>query len=812
MDIPFGKPLVARIIVETEVAGVDHGIGLRSGGQVDDDAGVSAGSRRTQEVEIVAGHRQRKKHLQWNWDAPRKQLVAASTFYVPPRVTILLIVLESHEAFGETRSYPMTAYRLSVRTRDMASQALDGHWGRQLAELRVTLPPQDQTYDLSDENRYARGIRLIAEHAPVRILPGQKVIGAATLLQAANHKVPVRTPDGNIPYGSVSHTTLGFDMALQIGYSGLRQRIDARFARGGLDARGVDFLAAMRQCIDAAGVWHARHLDLLDELIANSAGAERQEYQLVRRSLENVPENPPADFRQAVQSLWFLFSFQRLCGNWPGIGRIDQMLGGYLGKDLDAGRITLDEARELLAHFWINGCDWVGAPGSPTGGDGQHYQNIILAGIDADGNEVANEVTYLVLDIVEELRISDFPIAVRLSSRTPDKLVRRVAEVQRLGGGTVAIYNEDQIITSLVAFGYPLPEARNFTNDGCWEVLIPGFTNFSYCPFDTLALLQKVLGVTEDDEAGTRAGREFASFEDIYTAFIGRLRQEVGRISAGSDKYAVNGRPATLVSLLVNDCIERARGYNDRGARYTVRSPHAGGLQDVANCLLVIGDLVYQGKSLSLGELVEILRANWAGHEPLRQSIRSRFNFYGNDSAEADGLVRRLLHDFIDAVAAARRDNGVLQPPGVSSFGREIEWMPLRKATSAGTREGDFLATNFSPAPGSDRLGPTAVIKSHCSLGLSRLTCGTALELKMHPSSLTGENGLAALAGLLRSFVRLGGIFMQVDVVDSRVLRDAQAHPEKYQHLAVRISGWSARFATLSRQWQDMIINRTEQR
>jgi formate C-acetyltransferase len=215
---------------------------------------------------------------------------------------------------------------------------------------------------------------------------------------------------------------------------------------------------------------------------------------------------------------------------------------------------------------------------------------------------------------------------------------------------------------------------------------------------------------------------------------------------------------------------------------------------------------------MPLAEFLGVLRSDWAGREALRRSIRSRFELYGNDSPEADAMVRRVFDDYLALAAALRRDGGVLQPPGVSTFGRELAWLPERRAAAAGSRDGEPLATNFSPAPGTDRRGPTAVIKSHCSLGLRRLTNGTALELKMHPSSVTGENGLEALAGLMRAFVRLGGIFMQIDVVDSALLRDAQEHPDRHPNLAVRISGWSARFATLNREWQDLIINRTEQR
>jgi len=708
------------------------------------------------------------------------------------------------------RGSPLLAQRpgrLSARTRELARRALAGEWGRALSELPVTIAPKSGTPGLSDEARYARCVRLIAEHAPLRVLPGQFLVGAATLRMAAGHEVPVRTPDGKRAFASVSHTTLGFDHALAVGYRGLRAEIGERLARGGLPARGRDLLAAMQQCLEAAALWHRRHLELLAGLIAGSSGEEREGYERVRESLKNVPEHPPADFREAVQSLWFLFCFQRLCGNWPGIGRIDEMLGPYLRKDLESGRITLDQARELLAHFWINGCDWIGASDRPGSGDAQHYQNIVLAGVDRDGHEVTNEVTYLVLDVVEELRISDFPIAVRISPRTPERLLQRVAEVQRLGGGIVAVYNEDQIISSLVDCGYPLQAARGFANDGCWEILIPGQTCFSYRPFDVLGLLQQTLGVVGD---GGPAG--FASFEALYGAFRARLDAALGEIDRESDQYAAGGTPATLVSLLVRDCIEKGRGYFDRGARYTVRAPHAGGLQDAANSLLAIKRLVYQEQRLTLPELVAVLRADWAGQEPLRREVRSRFDFYGNDLPEADAMVKRVFDDFLAAAGRMRRDHDVLQPPGVSTFGREIEWRALRGASAAGGRAADCLATNFSPAPGTDRRGPTAVIKSHCSLGLARLTNGTALELKMHPASVKGANGLRALVGLMRAFVRLGGIFLQVDVVDSELLRDAQQHPERYPNLAVRISGWSARFATLNRDWQDMIINRTEQR
>lgn len=192
---------------------------------------------------------------------------------------------------------------------------------------------------------------------------------------------------------------------------------------------------------------------------------------------------------ESLQSLWFTFAFIRLCGNWPGIGRLDVLLGPYLEADLAAGCLTLDEARELLAHFLIKGCEWISG-GNYGSGDAQHYQNIVLGGIGVDGEDVVNAVTWLTLDVLEELGISDFPTTVRLNRNSDPKLLRRVAEVMRFGGGILAIYNEDLVVESLTRYGYGPDEARAFANDGCWEVQIPGATCFQYIPFDALGVLQ----------------------------------------------------------------------------------------------------------------------------------------------------------------------------------------------------------------------------------------------------------------------------------------------------------------------------------
>lgn len=672
--------------------------------------------------------------------------------------------------------------RLSEATRTFAARALSGEFGRQLVEAPFRVDGETHP-DLSVQQQVALAVRRIAERAPVRLLDDHElIVGAATLREATEHNVP-----GTRPIRSVSHTTLGFARALREGYSGIRGRVDERLSRGDIDQEGRETLECMSTCLDAADTWHARYVGAVEERVAESEGAERRRWQEVLEHLRPVPENPPQNFRQAVQALWMLWSFQRLCGNWSGLGRVDEMLGPYLERDLTAGRITMDEARELLAHFWIKGCEWIGCGNWHRGssGDAQFYQNVVLAGVDEEGRDVTNSVTYLILDVVEELHISDYPVAVRINEGTPERLLLRIARIQQRGGGIVSIYNEPTILKALERFGYGRSEARTFANDGCWEIIIPGKTAFGYRPFDTLRLLQNALGLGPDEEHRV----DFGSFEEVYAAFRDRLREHLAKECEATRDYRDRGASAPLISLLVDDCIERARDYNRRGAVYNVLAPHAGGIPDTANSLLAIRRLVYEDEVLSLGQLRDAIRDDWQGHETLRGLASHVTEFYGNDEAPADEMGVRIFDDFTRLAGEVADDSGVLRPPGISTFGREIKYREHRLATAFGRQEGDILATNLAPTPGTDTKGPTAVMRSFCRMDFEKLPNGAALELKLLPAPFRGKSGEDMLVSMMRTFVRLGGIYLHVDVVDTEVLREARERPEAYPNLSVRISG-----------------------
>lgn len=373
--------------------------------------------------------------------------------------------------------------RLSEKTRQFAYDSLNHKYG---IETRKNSAVSLDEIDIKEYEktppllRYDLAILKIAKEAPIRICEGERISGAATLGLAIDHQVPA-TYGGVKIFRSVSHLTVDFETVVKKGINHIRRQAEISLKRH----RGSEkepFLKSCMHCLNCFDIWHKRYLDAL---------SDRPEYRVNYENLKRVPMEPAETFYEAVQSIWFTFAFLRLCGNWPGIGRIDLLLGDYLKNDLQKGILTLDEAREILAHFFIKGCEWIVGGEYVGGGDAQHYQNILLSGVDENGNDVTNEVTYLVLDILEELGISDFPTTVRLNKNTDEKLLLRVAEVMRYGGGILAVYNEDKVIEAMKKDGYSHAEASRFANDGCWEVQVPGKTFFMYLPFDSLHVLQK---------------------------------------------------------------------------------------------------------------------------------------------------------------------------------------------------------------------------------------------------------------------------------------------------------------------------------
>ncbi len=614
--------------------------------------------------------------------------------------------------------------RLSEGTRTFAYESLDHKYGKDTEKVNAAI--LDDIADFEDKTpveQYNLCIEEIAKQARIRICPGERISGAATFGEAIYHAVPARRK-GEIVFPSVSHLTLDFEAVLSVGINGIEETVKQRRLDDALTERQKEFLESALRCIAAMRHWHSRYLDVLSDMPG---------YADNYKNLLRVPFFPATNFYEAVQSLWFTFAFVRLCGNWPGIGRLDVLLGKYLEADLKEGTITLDEAREILAHFFIKGCEWV-LGGNFYGGDSQHYQNILLAGIDEKGNEVTNEVTYLVLDILEEFNIGDFPTSIRLNKNSPEKLLRRAAEVVKHGGGTVAFYNEEVVIAAMEQVGYPQSEARRFANDGCWEMQVPGKTNFHYIPIDALGiLLNETLKIGETPVV-------FDSFEALKQAYFWDLDKAISKVY--QERFTETGEiitpppgPSTVVSIFEGGCIENAQDYTEGGPVYYVRSPQLGGAADAGNSVRVIDKLCFIDKIISFSDFMQVLHNDWEGQEVLRQYVLNKVSCYGNDDDEADAYTKEVVDTFADLVLSYKTEPKAFFVPGVSTFGRQILWAETRTASPHGHKRGDVLAPNMGATPGSDLNGATALIASYCKLDLKKQVTGAALDLKLLPSA-----------------------------------------------------------------------------
>lgn len=713
-----------------------------------------------------------------------------------------------------------TVKHLSEETHDLAKRYLTGKYQFRISDAGFRLEELNLPDETPPEIKHGKLAILTAERSRIDILPEERLAGNASNEQALSHRIPGYPGDGwSTPGSSISHITVDFGNAIRKGLKGLEKEIQKQINTDD-DPHHKDFFHGLLDVITAMRIWINRYIKACEEMLSDPKYAKYHEnLRTVCSRLHRVPENPPETFAEALQSFWSFFEFQRLCGNWTGLGRFDEILGNYLAYDLKNGIITTEEARELIAHFWIKGTEWCfglrkDSDFRPGSGDAQYYQNIILGGIDKNGKQIENEVTFLVLDVIEELHISDYPVTVRLNDGTSEKLLRRIAEIQLLGGGIVSVYNENVIIRNLVLMGIPEEDARSFTNDGCWEIILPGQTRFSYVPKDFLIPFQEALFAEKTAE----------TFDELYRNFLKRVRLMIEDVQKKIENMCLPGKKApgdypetpvihadVVLSLLMPSCRHSGCSYTLDGTKWVFRAIHMAGLPDIANSLHAIKKNVFEKKIISLPELVSILKNNWQDEEALRLRFANSMKYYGNDDQEADTMLAQVLRDCAVITREKPKIGYITIPVGVSTFGREIAFAENRLATAFGKHAHEYLAPNLSPTPGTDKSPITAILNSYCRMDFSHTPNGCPLDLRLSAGIRRSPNAADSIIRLLQVFVKKGGLYLQIDTVDPDMLRKAQKDPDRFPNLAVRISGWSARFASLNKEWQEMIINRTTQ-
>ncbi len=586
-------------------------------------------------------------------------------------------------------------------------------------------------------------------------------------------------------------------------------------------------LEAMSISCDAAILLAERHAALAEEMAATELDpVRRAELEKIASVCHWVPAHAPRDLWEAIQMYWFvhLGTVTELNG-WDSMnpGHIDQHLYPFYRKGLEDGTLTRDKAKELLSCLWIK---FNNQPAPPKvgitareSGTYNDFTNINIGGVDREGRSGVNELSYMMLEIQEELHELQPGLSIHIAENTPDEFLEAGIKVIRLGHGYPSVFNPDTYVQELVRQGKTLEDAREGGCSGCIEVgafgkeayLLTGYLN-------TPKILEITLNNGVDPESGKKLGletgdpRAFRSFEELYEAWRHQMVYFVNlKLSVNNyiERMFSLYAPATFLSLWIDDCIEKGRDYYSGGARYNTTYIQCTGLGTITDCLSVLKKHVFEDKRFTMDQLLDAVERNFEGEEKLRQWIRNHTPFFGNDDPYADEIAVRVYDDLVKAIEGRPNTRGgktclnMLSTTCHNYFGQVC-------GASVNGRFAHFaISDGTSPAHGADTHGPTAVVRSLGKLDQTK-SGGTLLNVRFVPSLLKTDDDVRKLGSLIRSYFHLGGHHIQFNIVDTETLLDAQKHPDDYRDLLVRVAGYSDYFNDMTSQLQDEIIARTE--
>lgn len=587
-------------------------------------------------------------------------------------------------------------------------------------------------------------------------------------------------------------------------------------------------LQGMDISCDAVIIFAERHADLAEKMAAEEKDETRKaELLKIADVCRWVPAHAPRDFWEAVQMYWFvhLATITELNG-WDAMspGHLDQHLAPFYAKGLADGTLTRDQAKELLACLFIKVNNTPAPPKvgvtAKESGTYNDFTNINLAGLKRDGTDGSNEVTYICLELFNELRLLQPQGNIQVSERTPDNVIRAAARVFRNGMGYPSVFNADMVIQEQMRVGKTLEDAREGGTSGCIETgcsgkeayLLHGYLN-------TPKLLEYALTNGVDMLTGKQVSiktgelSEFKTFDDLYAAFEKQMAYVVDT-KIGVDNYLryqyATNMAATYLSCVIRDCIEKGKDYYNGGPRYNSDYIQCCGIGTITDSLSAIKKHVYDEGTYTLEELVAAMKDNWEGHEAMRLTLWNKTPFFGNDDDYADDIMRRVYDSLFKTIDGKHSILGptyhlnMLSTTCHNYFGQKLA------ATPNGRFSGMPESDGTSPSHGADRHGPTAVVKSLGKMDQVK-SGGTLLNQRFLPSVLAGEEGIEGVKNLIRAYFKLGGHHIQFNVVDEATLRDAQAHPDNYRGLLVRVAGYSDYFVDLDNYQQEEIIARNAQ-
>ena len=630
---------------------------------------------------------------------------------------------------------------------------------------------------------------------------------------------------------AAGHTALDAKV-YEYGLLDLKEKINKKlesldFINDPLATDKQDELRGMSISCDAAILFAERHADLAEKMAAEEAAPKRKEELMkIAEVCRWVPAHAPRTFWEAVQMYWFvhLGTITELNG-WDAMnpGHFDQHLAPFYEKEVAAGTLTRDEAKELLCCFWIKVNNHTAPPkvgiSAKESGTYNDFTNLNIGGVKADGSNGVSEVSYMMLEIIEELHLLQPGSAIHISSVTPERFLHAGCRVIRQGHGYPSVFNPDVYIQELMRQGKSLKDAREGGCSGCIEVGAFGKEAYVLTGYlNTVKILELTLHNGFDTRSGLQIGlktgdaRDFKSYDELYEAYKKQLHYFVDmktKVSNYIDRCFAKYFPATFLSLFIDDCIEKGRDYYDAGPRYNTNYIQCTGLGSITNSLSVLKKHVFEDHTFTMDQVLQAIDKNFEGEEKMRQFIINHTPFFGNDDDYADQIAVQVYDDLYEAIDGIPNTRGECFHMNMLSTTCHVYFGKVTGAMPDGRLAGRALSDGTSPAQGSDTHGPSAVIKSMGKLDQVK-SGGTLLNMRFLPSLLKRDEDVRKLASLIRSYFAMGGHHVQFNIVDTATLYAAQKTPEDYRDLLVRVAGYSDYFNDMDDDLQSDIIARTE--
>ena len=667
------------------------------------------------------------------------------------------------------------------------------------------IPAEEENQRLNEVNEYWQGKTI-----------GDRVALALTQEECSAMRAGVYTSSSK-----TGHMTPDFEKVLKIGLNGIKKEVLEELKNLDLSdpmrSKKATFLQSVLITLDAVCTFARRYADEALRLAETEEDSKRRDELFnISKICRRVPAEPTQTFHEACQVTWFihlLVCFEEGESHAAfAPGRFDQYVYPYYENDIKNGKITKASVAELIGCLWIK-FNEIG---------NEIPQTMTLGGTRLDGTNGENELTTLCMDSTERLRVLNPSLVLRCHTNTPTSVMDRACKLIRTGMGFPQLYNDEMMFRAMRYAGVSEEDAHDAVPGGCVELSIAGKTNpwvgnFFNLPKCLLLALNNGVDPISGELIGLQTGDidSFKTFDDIMDSYKAQVAYFM-KLMAGSenshDVAQAEVTPFPFLSSLVADCIKNGKDITEGGARYNFTEVQGVGIANVADSLAVIKKLVFQERKISLNSLVETIKENFENNESLRQMLLNDAPKYGNNEPFVDEIAKEVVRNFYEEVQKYINPRGGIFLPGLLVWTLAEGFGSITGATPDGRKSRDVFSDSIGAAQGRDIEGPTALIKSVTRIDYTPVVGGLSFNMKFTPTVFSNDESLSKLQSLIRTYFNLGGMQVQINVVDKNTLLEAQQFPERYRSLIVRVSGWSSRFANLSKALQDDIISRTEQR